>query len=98
METASAKGLRLLGHHDLGGSGDGMQVLREGDALYVGHFGTSGTGTSIPDVAVARPVARRRPGGPRTRAGARRADGPLAVGCAVSQRREQSRGGAVLPP
>ncbi len=51
METASARGLRLVGHHDLGGFGDGMQVLREGDALYVGHFGTSGMGTSILDVS-----------------------------------------------
>ncbi|HEY7919958.1 MAG TPA: hypothetical protein VIE45_09900 [Streptosporangiaceae bacterium] len=55
--TASATGLRLLAHHDLGGYGDGMQVLREGDALYVGHTGTSGMGTSILDVGdPARPV------------------------------------------
>lgn len=49
--TASAKGLRVIGHHDLAGSGDGMQVLREGDVLYVGHTGTSGMGTSILDVS-----------------------------------------------
>jgi hypothetical protein len=55
--TSSATGLRLLAHHDLGGHGDGMQVLREGDALYVGHTGTSGMGTSILDVSEpARPV------------------------------------------
>lgn len=42
---------RLLAHHDLGGFGDGMQLLREGDALYVGHFGPSGMGTSILDVS-----------------------------------------------
>jgi hypothetical protein len=47
----SAHGLRLVGHSDLGGCGDGMQVLRHGDALYVGHFGISGMGTSILDVA-----------------------------------------------
>jgi hypothetical protein len=47
----SAAGLRLLAHSDLGGCGDGMQVLREGDALYVGHFGPSGMGTSILDVS-----------------------------------------------
>jgi hypothetical protein len=47
----SARGLRLVGHSDLGGCGDGMQVLRHGDALYVGHFGISGMGTSILDVA-----------------------------------------------
>ena len=48
--VASADGLRLLGHHDLGGCGDGMQVIRSGDALYVGHTGTTGMGTSILDV------------------------------------------------
>jgi hypothetical protein len=49
--TASAAGLRLLGHHELGGYGDGMQVIRSGDSLYVGHTGTTGMGTSILDVA-----------------------------------------------
>jgi hypothetical protein len=49
--TASAEGLRLLGQHDLAGRGDGMQVMRHGDTLYVGHAGTSGAGTSILDVS-----------------------------------------------
>ena len=49
--TASAAGLRLLAHHGLGGHGDGMQVIRHGDVLYVGHTGTSGMGTTILDVA-----------------------------------------------
>ncbi len=49
--TESSQGLRLLAHSDLGGYGDGMQVLREGDALYVGHFGVTGMGTSILDVS-----------------------------------------------
>ena len=44
-------GFRVVSHSDLGGCGDGMQVLREGDALYVGHFGPSGMGTSILDVS-----------------------------------------------
>ena len=48
--TRSSAGLSLLAHHDLGGYGDGMQVLREGSALYVGHTGTSGMGTTILDV------------------------------------------------
>jgi len=48
---ASARGLRLLAQHDLAGRGDGMQVIREGDALYVGHNGTTGAGTSILDVS-----------------------------------------------
>lgn len=46
-----SSGLRLVGHSDLGGCGDGMQVLRYRDALYVGHTGTSGAGTSVLDVA-----------------------------------------------
>ena len=55
--AASAAGLRLLARHDLGGHGDGMQLMRAGDVLYVGHFGTSGMGTSILDVAdPAKPV------------------------------------------
>ncbi len=66
--TADARGLRLLGHSDLGGYGDGMQVLREGDALYVGHFGPSGMGTSILDVRdPAKPVlVRQLPAPPGT--------------------------------
>lgn len=51
LQAASADGLRLLAHHDLGGHGDAMQVLREGDALYVGHTGPSRMGTSILDVS-----------------------------------------------
>ena len=46
----SARGLRLIGHSDLGGHGDGMQVVRSGDLVYVGHTGTSRAGTSILDV------------------------------------------------
>ena len=55
--TASAAGLRLIGHHDLAGHGDGMQVIRHGDAVYVGHTGTTGAGTSVLDAAdPSRPV------------------------------------------
>ncbi len=49
--TASSTGLELVAHHDLGGAGDGMQVIRQADAVYVGHVGTSGMGTSILDVS-----------------------------------------------
>jgi len=42
---------RLVSHSDLGGCGDGMQVVREGNALYVGHFGPSGMGTTVLDVS-----------------------------------------------
>jgi hypothetical protein len=48
--AASSAGLTLLARHDLGGHGDGMQVVRSGDALYVGHTGTTGMGTSVLDV------------------------------------------------
>jgi len=59
--TASASGLRLIGHHDLAGHGDGMQVIRHGDVVYVGHTGTTGAGTSILDAAdPARPVLVRQ--------------------------------------
>jgi hypothetical protein len=46
-----ARGLRGIGHHALDGFGDGMQVQKHGDALYVGHFGVSGAGTSILDAS-----------------------------------------------
>jgi hypothetical protein len=44
--TRSARGFRLRAQSDLGGHGDGMQVVRAGDAVYVGHTGTTGTATS----------------------------------------------------
>ena len=46
---ASSSGFRQVGHHDLDGHGDGMQVMRGGDALFVAHFGPSRMGTSILD-------------------------------------------------
>src|SRR3954471_165866 len=49
--TRSSSGFGFVAHSDLNGHGDGMQVLRHGDALYVGHFGISGMGTSILDVS-----------------------------------------------
>jgi len=51
MHAEDADGLRLVAHHDLGGFGDGMQIMRHHDALYVAHFGPSGMGTSILDVS-----------------------------------------------
>ena len=61
-----ARRLRLVGHSDLNGFGDGMQVVRHGDALYVGHSGPSGMGTSVLDVSDrARPrVVRQWPAPP----------------------------------
>jgi hypothetical protein len=85
-----SEGLRTLGHSDLGGYGDGMQVLREGDALYAGHFGPSGMGTSILDVTdpAAPSLVRqwRAPGGSHTHK-VQVADGLLLVN------HEQFRGG-----
>jgi hypothetical protein len=43
--------LELIGHSDLDGAGDGMQITRNGDALYVGHLGTSGMSTSVVDIS-----------------------------------------------
>ena len=42
--------LTLIGHSDLGGHGDGMQIMRDRAALYVGHLGTRGMGTSVLDI------------------------------------------------
>ena len=44
-------GFRHVSHSGLDGCGDGMQVMREGDALYVAHYGKSGMGTSVLDVS-----------------------------------------------
>lgn len=49
--SVDSMGLRTVGQTDLGGYGDAMQVLREGDAIYVGHVGSSGAGTSILDAS-----------------------------------------------
>lgn len=60
--------MRLLGHSDLGGSGDGMHVALHGDLAVVGHMGE--TGTSILDVrdpADVRLIARV-PAAPNTHA------------------------------
>ena len=58
-----ARGLELVGHTDLWGKGDGMQIMRSGDFLYVGHMGDFGVGTSVVDISdpahprVARQIA-----------------------------------------
>src|SRR5439155_13835459 len=44
-------GLELVGHSDLAGRGDGMQIMRNGDLLYVGHMGDFGVGTSVVDIS-----------------------------------------------
>src|SRR5437773_10413411 len=58
-------GLELVGHSDLGGRGDGMQIMRNGDILYVGHMGDFGVGTSVVDVSdLTRPRVVRQIGVP----------------------------------
>jgi len=60
-----ARGLELVGHTDLDGKGDGMQIMRNGDVLYVGHMGDFGVGTSVVDVSdPARPRVLRQIGVP----------------------------------
>jgi hypothetical protein len=44
------RGLELVGHSDLEEHGDGMQIMRNGDVLYVGHMGDFGVGTSVVDI------------------------------------------------
>ncbi len=56
-----ARGLELVGHSDLDGKGDGMQIMRNGDVAYVGHMGDFGVGTSVVDVSdVRRPRVLRQ--------------------------------------
>ena len=51
----------MVGHSDLDGRGDGMQVMRNGDVLYVGHMGDFGVGTSVVDIAdPTRPTVLRQ--------------------------------------
>src|SRR5690242_14406946 len=42
---------RLVAHHDLNGYGDGMQLIKYGQYLYVAHLGTSTMALSILDCA-----------------------------------------------
>ena len=51
MRTLESSRLRFVGHSDLAGCGDGMQIMKVGDALYVGHLGTSKAATSVLDVS-----------------------------------------------
>ena len=52
---------RLIAHHDLNGHGDGMQLVKHGQYLYVAHLGTSAMALSILDCAdPANPVLVRQ--------------------------------------
>ena len=50
VRALEQRGLELVGHTDLDGKGDGMQIMRRGDVLYVGHMGDFGVGTSVVDI------------------------------------------------
>ena len=39
--------MRVIGHHDLNGHGDGMQLLKQGRYVYLAHLGTSPMALSI---------------------------------------------------
>jgi hypothetical protein len=85
--SEDSRGLRTVAQSDLGGYGDGMQVMRAGDAVYVGHFGPSGMGTSVLDAADLRLVTQwKAPHGSHTHK-VQVADGLLLVN------HEQFRGG-----
>src|SRR2546422_9455293 len=43
--------MKLIGHHDLNGHGDGMQLLKNGRYVYLAHLGTSPMALTIVDVA-----------------------------------------------
>src|SRR5437762_3776958 len=43
--------VRLIGHHDLNGHGDGMQLLKNGRYIYLAHLGTSPMALTILDAA-----------------------------------------------
>lgn len=49
LPNAEARNLRLIGHTDMNGCGDGMQIMKNGSTLYVGHMGK--TGTSVLDIS-----------------------------------------------
>src|SRR4051812_15377877 len=43
--------MRLVGHHDLNGHGDGMQLLKKDRYVYIAHLGTSPMALTIVDAA-----------------------------------------------
>lgn len=48
---SECEGFTVLAHSDLGGSGDGFQVVRRGGYLYVAHLGQSPMALSVLDVS-----------------------------------------------
>ncbi len=57
LNGAEAWNIRLIGHSDLNGCGDGMQLMLKGSHLFVGHLGRMGTSIlDISDPALPRVV------------------------------------------
>lgn len=51
LSDSDISGFALLGHTDLGGHGDCMQIMRRDDHIFVGHMGYTGMGTSVVDIS-----------------------------------------------
>ena len=44
---SESRNMRVIGHHDLNGHGDGMQIFKAGTLRYLAHLGTSPMALSI---------------------------------------------------
>ncbi|MDH3539635.1 MAG: hypothetical protein OEP52_06550 [Acidimicrobiia bacterium] len=51
LPAVEAENMRLIGHTDLDGRGDGNQITIAGGYAYVGHMGVNDIGTSVVDVS-----------------------------------------------
>lgn len=69
-ERSERWNVRLVGHHDLDGHGDGMQLLKVGRYVYVAHLGTSPMALTIVDAQDPQDpkVVRQIPHPPNTHA------------------------------
>lgn len=69
-ERSERWNVRLVGHHDLNGHGDGMQLLKVGRYVYVAHLGTSPMALTIVDAQDPQDpkVVRQIPHPPNTHA------------------------------
>jgi hypothetical protein len=47
LPSAESRNMRIIGHNDLAGQGDGSQISIVDDFAYIGHMGTHDAGTSI---------------------------------------------------
>lgn len=50
LPQADSLNMRVIGHNDLGGQGDGSQISIVDHFAYVGHMGTNDAGTSVVDI------------------------------------------------